>query len=312
MRWFTKIQCRNKLFYFTFTRSKDKGDNKLKNAGQVGSEGVDGNASKPVVGNEAEDSSAEQHPWKIVPISQRMQFTCDFKQFNISGRLDSKSMKSLLSKVAPVKLFILRGTSDDCTALANMARACKIQDVYAPSNRQSASFQVLMEKLQLQIPSTHIPSNMKIMKNGTSGDCAVCLLQGSVTTTMGSSGTVMRYMDKIVKESNNGDTSADATTDHEETDGEVYHPAPVISGLKIQDDTVGAISMGEVAFTTLKQHLESVGIETEIKLISAGTVLICGKQVVIRKEKNNFSIEGPPVPAFFEARKALYQQFVFI
>jgi hypothetical protein len=222
-------------------------------------------------------------------------------------------MRTLLSKIAPAKLFIVRGTSEDYSSLISMAKSCKIPEIFAPSNGQCISFQVLMEKLQLQIPSKLIPSNIKTIKSpSAAGDCTVCLLQGSVTTTVNSNGTILQYTDKVSKEISN-DNSTEATTDHEETDGEGLPPAaPVTNCFKIRDSTVGAISMGEVAFTTLKQQLETAGIETEIKLVSAGTVLVCDKQVVIRKEKNNFSIEGPPVPAFFEARKALYQQFVFI
>lgn len=42
-------------------------------------------------------------------------------------------------------------------------------------------------------------------------------------------------------------------------------------------------------------------------------MLICREQVVIRKEgHNDFVIEGPPVPAYFEARSLLYQQFGFV
>ena len=42
-------------------------------------------------------------------------------------------------------------------------------------------------------------------------------------------------------------------------------------------------------------------------------MLICKDQVVIRKEgHNDFIIEGPPIPTYFETRKLLYQQFGFV
>jgi Cleavage and polyadenylation factor 2 C-terminal len=51
----------------------------------------------------------------------------------------------------------------------------------------------------------------------------------------------------------------------------------------------------------------------EFRLTSAGGVLVCGGQVIIRKEgDNDFVIEGPPTQAYFEARKALYQQYAFV
>ncbi len=289
--------------FYGFFRSKDKMENKARVLNQIGSEDPRTDSSIQQVGSgESVDSSGELHPWKIMPVSQRVQFTCEFKQFNISGRLDSKSMKTTLSKIAPGKVVAVRGSEQDCMMLANLAKSCKIQDIFSPSNGESVSFQVMMEKLQLKISSTHIPSNIKTMKTASSGDCTVCLLQGSVAMT----GGVLSYTDKVSKDHAN-DMTGEGGIDNE-TDGEVFHSSAAPQGLKIQDETVGAISMGEVAFTTLRQQLEAAGIET----VPNGAVLICAGQVLIRKEKNNFSIEGPPIPAFFEARKALYQQFVFI
>ncbi len=43
------------------------------------------------------------------------------------------------------------------------------------------------------------------------------------------------------------------------------------------------------------------------------TILICEKQVIIRKERDNdFIIEGPPVPAYWAARKIIYSHFAFL
>jgi hypothetical protein len=42
-------------------------------------------------------------------------------------------------------------------------------------------------------------------------------------------------------------------------------------------------------------------------------VLVCGQQVIVRKENDNdFIVEGPPVPVYFQVRKVLYEHFAFV
>jgi hypothetical protein len=240
-------------------------------------------------------------PWKVISTTQRMQFTCEFKQFSLGGRLDFKGIKSILKKLTPGRLCLVRGSESDCNAMVVLAKSCDISDVYAPHNRQRAEFLVTMQKLQLRIPRKYVPTNMKTIKAVTSSStsesslttCTVCLLEGKVSTA---ESQVVRYM---------GQPTIDE-------DVEAGVAIGTSNELKIENETVGVISMGEVAFSTLKRQLEAVGMETEIRLVASGTVLVCADQVLIRKDNNNFTIEGPPVPAFFEARKALYQQFAFI
>jgi hypothetical protein len=42
-------------------------------------------------------------------------------------------------------------------------------------------------------------------------------------------------------------------------------------------------------------------------------MLVLAGQVIVRKEnENDFIVEGPPVAAYYQVRKALYQQFSYI
>ena len=71
--------------------------------------------------------------------------------------------------------------------------------------------------------------------------------------------------------------------------------------------------MGDVLLNNLKHQIEQSGVPVEFRLTSSGGVLICGSQVIVRKDRDNdFVIEGPPVHAYFAARKALYQQYAFV
>jgi hypothetical protein len=52
----------------------------------------------------------------------------------------------------------------------------------------------------------------------------------------------------------------------------------------------------------------------DLKLGASGErLLVYGGQTVVRKEnENDFLIEGPPGPTFWEAREVLYQQFTTV
>ena len=271
---------------------------------------------------EPNDTNAiEIHPWKIVSTPQRVQFTCEFRQFNVGGRADFKAIKNLIAKVSPNKLFVVRGVEKDCDALVTYAKNNGIE-AFAPSNRHPVSIQTYTERLKVQIPRKFAPRNAKVVRASAvnQGDnsgsqvsaCTVCVLKGEVSiadVTNQQEGTrVVNYLGM-----REDDKDKEAVTDGE-TDGEIPHVVDEDQKpLKVENDNVGVVSVGEVALKTLEQLIKQAGVQVEVRhAASGGIFLVCDDQVIIRKENNNFSIEGPPIQAFFEARKALYQQVAFV
>jgi len=216
---------------------------------------------------------------------------------------------------------------------------------FAPANRRSIGFPVYTERLQLQIPRNLIPVDVKQVKligsnnsnaNATGGGTAeggpmsgaggsssgtvatVCLLAGSVISAASSSSS--SSSSSISANGLHGQESARllkflgpqirAHTPSDEYDSDLEEDN---GPLRIVDPTVGVISMGEITLNNLKQYLEtSMGIPTEFRIGVTGGVLVCDSQIFIRKDGNQFSMEGPPINRFYEVRKALYQQFAFI
>lgn len=273
------------------------------------------------------------NPTKLIAIEERIQFTCEFKEFGLGGRLDFKAMRALVQKVAPVRLLVVRGSDPDCDELVKFAESSHIE-AYAPMNRRSVAFEVFTERLKLQIPRTLVPANLQVVRPagittgstltsssisaGSAGDatahCTICVLKGEVSITEVGGTSVNQEGSRIVKYLGTKDapkkgTNTDETTDEDDDDDE----AKAATGLLPTDEaTVGVVSLGEVTLGQLKQLLDSANIKTEFNLAKSGGCLVCAEQVIIRKDNNNFSIEGPPVRAFFEARRVLYSQFAFL
>ena len=76
------------------------------------------------------------------------------------------------------------------------------------------------------------------------------------------------------------------------------------------DSFIGMVSVGEVTFDRIiKTMKKQYNTPVEFK---DGMLVLAG-QVIVRKEnENDFIVEGPPVAAYYQVRKALYQQFSYI
>lgn len=274
----------------------------------------------------------KSNPTKLIAVEERVQFTCDFKEFNLSGRLDFKAMRALIQKVSPVRLLVLRGSENDCDQVVKFAETMNIQ-AFSPRNRRSVAFEVFTERLKLQIPRTLIPTNLQIVRpaggvvtsgglssaNASSGaadgasNCTICVLRGDVSISEAGGSSMNQEGSRIVKYLGNKETGAKKADGEDEDETTDEDSELGVTGLLPKDDVpIGVVSLGEVTMGQLKQLLEGANIKTDFKLTTAGGILVCADQVIIRKDNNNFSIEGPPVKAFFEARRVLYNQFAFL
>jgi hypothetical protein len=112
----------------------------------------------PVPAEEVETTDA---PWKLVAVTSKMQFTCSLKDINVSGRADFKAIKTVISKLAPTRVVVLRGRDVDCQATAAYSRANDIQS-FAPGNRESVEFIAEANRVRLQLPQGLVPPSMKV------------------------------------------------------------------------------------------------------------------------------------------------------
>lgn len=282
----------------------------------------------------------ESVPKKLVAIRERMQFTCEFKEVNISGRPDFKAIKTIIQRVSPLRLFVVHGTEKKCKDLVNYAKLNNIE-VFAPKNLESISFSVRSEKLKVSISQSLLPSTLQTISSiGTTGGnsstlqfgsagsnvikCLVSSLTGRVLSIDGGiNSTSQQEGTKLVKfvglEEGEKEVVDKKVVEVGEDDvREVEEGVKTVAELQDSlsfDSSLGVVSVGEVTFQSLKKLVEqATGTIVEFRLGTEGGMLICGGgQVIIRKHNStDFIIEGPPIPAFYEARRAVYDRFAFV
>ena len=279
-------------------------------AAHVGSS-ASSNGSAEEAAEEAPVVDPSAVPTKLVASSLRVQFTCEFKELNLSGRADFKAIKTVISKVTPTRLLILRGNDADCSSLLTHAKANGIEG-FAPRNRSTVAFEVHSEKLRVQIPQSLMPSSMRAVRLFSSAANALIDTKCSVTAIAGlleESKSLAQEGTRLVKYQGEQENENEG----EEKVNKLEATTTRGQKLNLRDGSIGVVSVGEVTLNSLGQLIGASGTSVEFRIDSRGAVLVCGEQVLIRKENtSDFAIEGPPVPAFYEARKALYQQFAFV
>jgi len=259
-------------------------------------------------------------------------------------------MKAVTSKITPARVLVLRGSDSDCSTFLSYTQSIGVE-AYAPKNSARVSFQVYTERLKLHVSQSLLPSAMKVIKSFSStaaaaggvnsggglsssitdglvdSKCSITSLSRGCIEEVRFSGSnqdmgtrVLRYkgpdtisidpMSAVATSAQPSDELKDAS-DEDAARGESGIAEEV---LHLDNPLIGVVSVGEVQLNGLRLLIEAIGITVEVRNdVSKGAILICDDQVMIRKVNvNDYVIEGPPVPAFYEARRVLYQQFAFV
>jgi hypothetical protein len=290
-----------------------------------------------------DEAESAEVPSKLVASKIRVQFTCDFKTADMDGRANLKAIRTVLQRVLPQRVLVLRGTGEDCDAVAASAKSCVTGvQTFAPSSGSSVVFSVRAERISLYLPPALLPRSIREVRRqghqslpGMAQDagCTVCAISGqaseeSETMREGTrtlrlqatseseaqvdSGGSMVVMDGSNSLAQTGDADA-AQVQAEEGAFAALSTAP----LELPQPAIGLVSVGEVSLDVLKGALERAGLHVEaLTAVAAGSVrayLVCEGQVIVRKEnENDFVVEGPPVPAFYAARKCVYRHFAVV
>ena len=234
-------------------------------------------------------------------------------------RQDLKATKILISKINPTRVAIIRGSENDCENLMNTIKATSV-DCYSPKNNESVSFKIQGGSVRLSIDPSFLPPVRKVkgIPDGESQEvvCQLYSLNGRVAESEATTDgiRIVKWKGGAEDEVNVEQPVNEEAVEKEETAIEDIIPEIDENEMQLEigQSTSSLVSIGEVTLNSLKQQIEANGIAVEYRIGSEGAMLVLLGQVLIRKDVNNFIIEGPPIPIFWEARKALYQQFSFV
>ena len=285
----------------------------------------------------------QEVPWKLVSTKLRVQFTCDFKSVPVGGRADLKAIKTVLQRVTPARVLVMRGSAEDCDVVKSAAQTVLPNaETFAPACGQGISFNIRADRISLYLPPALLPKAMREIRNvavsGQESVCTICAIGGPVaesTDTTKEGVRVLRMQASttdsvgqtegtsmvVLEDGAGGGFGAAAGQGDGEGGDEMALDDGVAAMLAAPVDliqpAIGMISAGEVSLNALKIALEKSGLAVEsFAAVSSGSVrayLLCEQQVIIRKDnENDFVVEGPPVPAFWAARKVLYRQFAVV
>lgn len=298
-----------------------------------------------------EDTSgadANEQPWKIVSSKVRLQFTCDFKSTPLSGRADVRAVKTVVSRLSPLKLCLLRGSADEIDSTVQQIAGTQTQsltemEVHAPANDEVVSIRALPDRINLTIPPDLMPSSMFEIKGdadafGAVGGappppCLVSAVGGTVEEVKNEHGL------RRVRLRDRGAVDEDAAAEkkkeaEEDPPAEAEDALPDEFGVKTMEPVCGegasldlasaqepvAVSVGEVSLSSLKTAFEAEGLSVESVTSTnsdggIGIALVLNGQVTVRVDAdgvNGLFIEGAPVEAYWKARKIIYQRFAFL
>jgi len=107
-------------------------------------------------------------PWKLVGIKGKVQFACAFTDVVVSGRADFKAIKTVVTKLAPARVLLLRGSEADCEAVAAFVRGTGAT-AYVPGDRETVAFRVETSRVRLQIPQALLPPGIRVVRGQPSG-----------------------------------------------------------------------------------------------------------------------------------------------
>eukprot|EP01038_Epipyxis_sp_PR26KG_P014055 gene14055-18853_t len=215
--------------------------------------GEDDMVENGLIGMDGNNLNDEINPTKTISSLIRMQFTCEFIEFNLSGTTDFKAFKTITSKIAPSRVLVLHANDNDCDEIidymkrANEKSSERAQiECYALYNNTTLTFQIYSKKLSLYIPFNLLPlrngninnkssvtsnvmQSIQTYNQATSSlvdtKCSVCALHGTFSNLnkieSNSSVVMIRYNGPNQKEEINNISNVDNDNKTDDNDNAI-------------------------------------------------------------------------------------------
>lgn len=232
-------------------------------------------------------------PTKVERRTVSLDPRCSVRQVAFEGLSDLRSLKTILSHVAPFNVIVVRGTPAETRALTAhcLSIAAEKDTVHAPHVMQTVdtTSQTAMYRIELT------DALMRDTRFTRVGGCDVARVDGIVH---GADAAVAEAEEEAAAATN---AAADAAAEAARAQ------APFMLGPMESERDHPAVFLGELRLGDFKQSLEKSGVATEF---DAGT-LKCGPLVRVAKQNPQHVVfEGALSEEYYKLRQQCYGEFV--
>eukprot|EP00877_Chromochloris_zofingiensis_P014690 jgi/Chrzof1/9475/Cz04g04140.t1 len=264
--------------------------------GQKGDDGADSDA-------QSEEAVEDMVPTVVITEQQQITLAAKAMFFDFEGRADGRSMRTIVSQIAPRQLVLVHGSAE---ATANMARNCQ------------SSLAKYRSHVYTPVAGEVVPLSLTSMYKVALSDDVLAAVQlhhlGAYS---------LAWLDGLLKDQHETgaplqvvranaviDGDADMLMDDGDMDGEMSSSSRVAAAGSMADaGGHGGIFIGDVKLSEVKQALAAAGIPSGFQ--SAGA-LLCAGSVLVRKApdaEGQLVMEGPLSEDYFKVRDIVYGQY---
>eukprot|EP00127_Corallochytrium_limacisporum_P007436 Clim_evm39s251 gene=Clim_evmTU39s251 len=217
---------------------------------------------------------AAEGPSRVISYKASLAIKCHADYIDFSGLSDAKSVKTILSHVAPKRMIVAHGPGG---ARAELRDFCLAQgmECYIPMNRQVVHVASDVNVYQMRLADSLVSS----LHFANASQYELAWVEGTLNTDTEDG---IPLLEKV-KEEGAGSTS-------------------------LQGKHKG-LYIGELMLSEFKTILTKAGFQCRF----IGGQLVCNKTIALTKnEKGKILIQGPISPEYFQIRKLLYSQYAII
>ncbi|KAI9345550.1 beta-lactamase-like protein [Obelidium mucronatum] len=255
------------------------------------------NEELPDVQTEETEMLPEIAPSKYVVFPINIRVVCRVIFVDFEGRSDGKSIRNILSQVAPRKLVLIHGSEESTTELETYCRDTPglTNDVFAPHNNEWINISAASDIYEIKLTDSLVSSLISSKIN----DYELSYVSGYI-----------KFNDEEDETSN----SAVATTDEMDVDQvNKTRTNAVVPTLDILPPDLSKshrpVIVGDLKLSEFRKVLVSKGFETEF----VAGVLVVNRSIMIRKsQQGKLVLEGSLSSDYYACRKLLYLEHAIL
>ncbi|KAK9476182.1 beta-lactamase-like protein [Lipomyces japonicus] len=225
-------------------------------------------------------------PSKTVVEKRLVTVRCEITFIDFEGLADARSIQMIIPQLQPRKVILISGTTQQSESLSAGLRNAGIEEVYVPE--ADTSINASMDTSAFEVTISSELAKLIKWQDTAGGEYSVAQIKGKLLR-----------VEQLAKD--NSTAAADNADDQTDTNELELLPITTKQEHATAAGLTKPVMVGDVRLAELKRRLISNGHRAEFR---GEGMLLCDKQVVVRKLDNNeILVEGGVGKEFYEVRK---------